>query len=164
MDKKHRRPVPRRRVATRTLVATGCMVYAKSTKRYLFLLREDSGNFGNTWGLAGGKVESNETPIQGLIREMQEEIGDVSIPKISPLETFTSNNEKFVFHTYLGIVEEEFLPTLNAEHQGYCWVPIKKYPRPLHPGVWRSFKFDNIIKKLETIQELTDVSFLDKGV
>lgn len=32
------------------------------------------------WGLPGGKVETNETPKEALIREMQEEIGSVALP------------------------------------------------------------------------------------
>lgn len=162
MDKERRRPVSRRRVENRNLVATGCLIYAKSTQRYLFLLRSTTGKYKSTWGITGGKVEKDETPIQTLRREINEEIGELKEVKLSPLETFTSDNKKFTFHTYVSIVEEEFIPNLNDEHEGYCWVPIKKYPRPLHPGVWRSFKFDKIIEKLETVQELSNISFENK--
>jgi hypothetical protein len=60
-------------------------------------------------------------------------------------------------------VDEEFVPRLNDEHRGYCWVGIKDHPRPLHPGVWRSFKFDSVIEKLETLESvLADVGFQDE--
>jgi len=162
MDKKRRRSVSRRRVANSNLVATGCVIYAIDTKRYLFLLRSDVGKYGNTWGIAGGKVENQESTVTGLQREIVEEIGNIDIKKIVPLETFISDNKKFTFYTYLVTVEQEFLPTLNEEHDGYCWVYLHKYPRPLHPGVSRSFKFDRIVEKLETVQKLSDVSFLNE--
>jgi hypothetical protein len=52
------------------------------------------------------------------------------------------------------VVDEEFIPQLNNEHDGYCWVPLEKYPKPLHPGVWRTFKFDVIINKIKTIEKI----------
>jgi len=52
----------------------GALVYAKSTNRYLFLLRNKTKHSGS-WGIVGGKIEIGETVIQGLVREIREEIG-----------------------------------------------------------------------------------------
>jgi len=79
---------------------------------------------------------------------------DLSEQKAIPIETFTSNNLNFVYHTFLIPVEEEFVPELNNEHRGYCWVFLEDYPRPLHPGVWQSFKFKSIIDKLNTLENV----------
>jgi hypothetical protein len=35
------------------------------------------------------------------------------IKKVIPLETFISNDEHFKFHTYLCVIDKEFIPTLN---------------------------------------------------
>jgi 8-oxo-dGTP pyrophosphatase MutT (NUDIX family) len=105
--------------------------------------------------LVGGKVEAGETVIEGLHREITEEVGNnFSYSKIIPIEQFTSDNGKFVFHTFLIPIKEEFVPKLNHEHRGYCWVPLKDHPRPLHPGVWRSFKFAAIVDKLTTMESV----------
>jgi 8-oxo-dGTP pyrophosphatase MutT (NUDIX family) len=114
----------------------------------------------------GGKVEPGETIIQGLHREIREELGgEIKGAKIIPIEQYTSDNDKFVFHTYLISVDEEFVPILNHEHRGYCWVPLNDHPKPLHPGVWRSFKFTAIVDKLRTMETvLSQVSFDDKIV
>ena len=145
------------------LSSTGALIYCAKTKRYLFLLRNGARHSGH-WGIVGGKIEANETVIQGLHREMQEELGgDIKDAKIIPIEQYTSDDGKFVFHTFLISVDEEFVPELNPEHRGFCWVPLDDHPKPLHPGVWRSFKFTEITNKLKTMEAvLSDVSLNDK--
>lgn len=132
----------------------GALVYSRATNRYLFLLRNKHRQAGY-WGIVGGKIDTGETVIQALVREIQEEIGqDYTNKKFIPLETFTSDNEKFVYYTFLATVDEEFVPTLNDEHRGYCWVEMKDHPKPLHPGLWRSFNFDIIKKKIKTLESI----------
>ena len=154
MGQKHRRDLPRRRVGASPLIGAGALIYCTTTKRYLFLLRNDKKHTG-TWGIVGGKVEDGETVITGLYREISEEIqADLTHNKIIPVEKFTSDGEYFVYHTFLITVSHEFMPVLNDEHRGYCWVPLSDYPKPLHPGVWRTFNFDIVINKLETVQSV----------
>ena len=134
----------------------GALIYSKSTNRYLFLLRNKSKHSGS-WGIVGGKMKIKETVIQGLVREIQEEIGiDYTNFKFIPLETFTADNRKFVYYTFLLGIESEFVPTLNDEHRGYCWVELNDHPKPLHPGLWRSFNFDIIKKKIKTLESILD--------
>lgn len=133
----------------------GALIYCTSTHRYLFLLRND-GKFPNTWGIVGGKIEQNETILQGLEREIEEELGgQIEGAKIIPIEKYTSNNNRFIYHTFLIKVEEEFVPVLNHEHIGYCWVPMDLHPTPLHPGVYRTFKFKNIKEKIKVLEKIT---------
>lgn len=136
------------------LEGCGALVYARTTNRYLFLLRNKSRHSGS-WGIVGGKVEADETVIQGLVREIREEIGvDYTKKKFIPLETFTADNRKFVYYTFLVDCGEEFVPVLNDEHRGYCWVELTDHPKPLHPGLWRSFNFDIVKKKIKTLESI----------
>ena len=133
----------------------GAIIYSLSTKRFLFLLRDSLKKHRGTWGLVGGKLEENERPVQALLRESKEELAaDFSNNKILPIETFTSENNGFIYYTFLIIVNQEFLPTLNAEHRGYAWVNIEDYPTPLHPGVWKTFNFDSVLTKLRIVKDL----------
>lgn len=134
----------------------GALIYATSTKRYLFLNR-NTGKFPNTWGLVGGKVEHNETIENGLVREISEELGGiVQDAKIIPIEQYTSESGIFVYHTFLIKVEDEFIPVLNSEHKGYCWVSLDGLPRPLHPGVEKTLSSNTIRTKLNTIERIKD--------
>lgn len=135
-------------------IGCGALIYSKKTKRYLFLLRNQKRHAGS-WGLVGGGLNPAETPIEALNREIIEEIGVIKISKIIPLEKFTAETKNFEYHTYVAIVENEFVPQLNEEHRGYAWTSINDHPKPLHPGVWRTFSFVSIIDKLRTLEILT---------
>jgi 8-oxo-dGTP pyrophosphatase MutT (NUDIX family) len=138
------------------VICSGGLFLARDTKRFMLLLRTQ-GKTAGTWGLVGGKKEPNDvTPYDILNREIEEEVGTTpKIKKVIPLELFTSNDNNFQYNTYVLMVDREFIPTLNHEHSGYCWVPLENYPKPLHPGVWRTFKFDAVIDKIKTIEKLS---------
>ena len=152
MGEKLGRRIQKRRVESSPLEGVGAFIYCTSTKRYLFLLRNES-RYSGTWGVVGGKIESGELILESLLREMTEEIGG-TIPdaKLIPLEKFTSDNDKFIYHTFIVPVEEEFVPVLNNEHRGYCWVSLEDHPKPLHPGVWRTINFEAVVAKIRTLE------------
>jgi 8-oxo-dGTP pyrophosphatase MutT (NUDIX family) len=130
----------------------GTFIYATSTGRYLFLLR-DSSKYSGTWGLAGGKIDTDEQLLTSLHRELNEELGyDFVDVKVIPIEKFTSDNGHFSYNTFLIPVEEEFTPVLNYEHRGYCWVRLEDHPKPLHPGVWRTINFSAVADKIKTLE------------
>ena len=145
------------RTVTDKIVCSGALIYAKSTRRFL-LLQKAHGKHAGTWGLVGGTNLQNENPWQGLQREMSEEIGQTpKIIKTLPIETFVSNDTVFNFHTYLCVVEEEFIPTLSEEHIAYAWSTIDWAPKPLHQGLRNSFSSKIIRTKLQTVFDIVDL-------
>jgi ADP-ribose pyrophosphatase len=138
------------------IVCSGALFYTLDTNRFLLLHRTQSKQH-NVWGLVGGTNEDTETPFEGLQREIEEEIGLLPlIKKTIPLETFVSNDENFNFHTYLCVVEKEFLPILNNEHDGYAWVSFGKWPKPLHQGLSNTLRNKTNQQKLQTIFQVLD--------
>ena len=141
MGKKLRRRIQSGTMDSGHIEGVGTFIYSISTHRYLFLLRNSS-KYAGTWGLAGGKIDSNEQVLDSLTRELREELGyEFSDVKVIPIEKFTSDNGRFTYHTFLIPIDEEFTPILNSEHRGYCWVGLEDHPKPLHPGVWRTINF-----------------------
>jgi 8-oxo-dGTP pyrophosphatase MutT (NUDIX family) len=139
------------------ITCSGALFYAKKTGRFL-LLQKSHGKHAGTWGLVGGTNISGETPWQGLQREIAEEIGAIpAILKTIPLETFVSNDTVFNFHTYLCVIDTEFVPILSDEHDGWAWVTIDRAPKPLHQGLRNSFTNKTIRTKLQTVFDLVDL-------
>ena len=138
------------------IICSGALLYSLDTHRFLFLHRANGKNK-NVWGLVGGTNEDGETPWTALQREIEEEIGHISIKKTIPLETFVSNDTRFLFHTYLCVVENEFLPKLNSEHNGYAWVEFGNWPKPLHYGLRNTLNKKVNLSKLQTVFEVIDL-------
>ena len=145
------------RIVKDQIVCSGALFYAKSTRRFL-LLQKSRGKHEGTWGLVGGTNITGETPWQGLKREIAEEIGtSPKIIKTLPIETFVSNDKVFNFHTYMCVIQDEFVPVLSDEHCGWAWVTIDKTPKPLHQGLRNSFSSKTIRTKLQTIFDLVEL-------
>jgi 8-oxo-dGTP pyrophosphatase MutT (NUDIX family) len=130
-------------------VSAGIFFYASNTERFLYLLRTDAKNPGN-WGIPGGKIEGDETLLEGLSRECEEELGFFPKDgKLVPIQKFVNNN--FTYNTFFCEVQAEFIPTLNDEHCGYAWVGLNQYPKPLHPGLFSTVNFDIVQEKLKAL-------------
>ncbi len=139
------------------IICSGALFYSKSSKRIL-LLQKSNGKHQGTWGLVGGTNIEGETAWQGLLREVEEEIGFVpEIIKTIPLETFVSNDKVFNFHTYLCVIQNEFVPTLSEEHNGWAWSSIECTPKPLHQGLKNSFTNKVIKAKMQTILDMLEL-------
>jgi 8-oxo-dGTP pyrophosphatase MutT (NUDIX family) len=134
------------------LKAVGVWFRSRDTGRYLYLLRNDTKHPG-AWGLPGGKVETGETLLGGMERECVEELG--SMPdylRLIPLEKFTSTDNAFEYHTWVCIVDREFVPVLNHEHLGYAWLDSGHWPKPMHPGLWSTVNLEAVQQKIEAVE------------
>lgn len=136
---------------------SGALIYAKSTNRVL-LLQKRAGKHESTWGLVGGTNLDDENPWEGLLREINEEVGTLlDFIKVLPLERFVSFDKKFTFRTYFCIIEDEFIPIISDEHMAYAWADIWNPPKPLHRGLSLSLRNKIIQSKIQTIIEIVDL-------
>lgn len=125
--------------------SAGVFFYSRNTNRFLYLLRNDSKNI--CWALPGGKLEANETLLEGLKRECIEEINFcIDDLKLIPIQKFVNND--FTYNTFFCEISNEFIPTLNDEHIGYAWVELSHYPKPLHPGLFNLINYDVVQEKI----------------
>jgi 8-oxo-dGTP pyrophosphatase MutT (NUDIX family) len=133
-------------------VGVGAIFVSTSTNRVLFNIRSSYKTHAMTWSLFGGMVESQESPKDALLRELSEEMGFVpDIEKIYPFDVYHSNDNIFKYVTFVCIVSEEFIPILNRENCGYCWIDLGNFPKPLHPGARNSFCSVKAINKIKML-------------
>jgi len=129
--------------------SAGIFFYCTPTQRFLYLMRSDA-NF--AWGVPGGKIEENETLLEGLQRECMEEISYwPSSAKLIPIQMFVNNS--FTYHTFFCAIDEEFVPILNDEHVGYAWIGHNQHPKPMHPGLFSTINIDIVKEKLKSLTE-----------
>jgi 8-oxo-dGTP pyrophosphatase MutT (NUDIX family) len=134
--------------------AAGCIFLCKSTKRILLNFRSENSNKPNCFGFWGGKLDKEENILEGLSREVVEELGFVpNYERIIILDEFTSPDNFFKYYSFVVIVSEEFIPKINEESQGYCWCGFANYPKPLHPGARAILENEMVTKSLTRLLE-----------
>lgn len=128
------RKVQRRKTqAPAPRTGAGCMVMSRRTGRFLFCLRPDDAPSGGTWSVWGGKGEPGERPEETALREVREETGHDHRGDLFHLHHMDARS--FSYHTFLMVVEDEFVPRPSRECAGYAWLPVELVPSPMHWGL-----------------------------
>src|SRR4051794_33437452 len=96
------------------------IIFMNSLKEVLLFLRDDKPDlpFPNRWDLLGGTVEEGETPLQGIVREIEEEIEYALVdPELFRVTEFFDRTE----HTYFQQGEFDIEKTPLNEGQRLNW-------------------------------------------
>ena len=114
--------------------AAGAIIKAKDTGRYLLAYRSADVFEPHTWGIWGGKIDGEESPTEAIIREIEEELGDIKLSN-PPKFLWLYKDGDFKYYNYLVVVDKEFTPNLNWETEKSGWFELDKFPKPLHFGL-----------------------------
>lgn len=132
--------------------AVGALIVSKRTGRAMLQLRSPEETHGLCWGIWGGKLEHTEGDLEGLNRELCEELGSPGVPNtvaMSHVYTFATKDKRFRHVSYLILCEDEFVPALDSESAGHCWVDIGCWPLPLHKNTAKMFSSKGFRQTLE---------------
>ncbi len=77
------------------------------------------------WLLPGGRLEENETWLEGLRREVKEETGIVNFEIKKILDIRTSDDLETYVATFLCNALDDSMVKLSDEHQEFAWIDIK---------------------------------------
>ena len=103
-------------------VAVGVVFKEHNNQRHFFICKRNAQQHqGNKWEFPGGKVDSGESPIQALKRELHEEI-DIQVNNAEPLLEipFEYPDKRVCLHVFL--VSDFLGVAKGAEGQISAWV------------------------------------------
>lgn len=121
------------------MIRAAGILFALPDGRVLLMHRvaqaEQDGDIPGCWAFPGGGIEGEETAEEAARREILEETG---VAYDGPLKLWTRRiRDEVDFTTFLARIDEEFVPTMNAEHDAFQWAnrAFSIGSPQLHPGV-----------------------------
>ena len=132
-----------------TKQGAGCVIINRESEKFLMLMRSEYVSSANQWCWPGGMVDPGETPAEAAIRETWEEAGiDLSDAPIKLILKNETAAPRFVFYTFVAVVDKELEPRLNWETQAHVWCDFDDAPEPRLPGAEMVFSSPVIRKRV----------------
>jgi len=103
-------------------------------------LRSTWSHHGDTWGIPGGALRGYESPVEGAMREANEEAG-VRQENLTVLFTSVFDLEFWRYTTVVAEAADAFVPVISdAESQALAWVDLDDVAGlSLHPAFGASW-------------------------
>lgn len=114
--------------------AVGVLIICRTTGRVLLLQRSSSAGHSHLWSLLSGGLDDGEKPINGIAREIREEIS-VNPNIINFFFINKESTERNDFFYYIGLTNTEFKPILDFENEDWGWFKMETLPKPMFPGL-----------------------------
>ncbi len=120
--------------------------YLQTGNQFLFLQKAEGKLEPGTWGVPAGKIEKNESPKEGAIRELFEETG-ISLKDAASLHYLDclyirKPEVDYVYHLFKVQLTEMPFIQLSNEHQDYRWATADELGMlPLMAGAKEAFQY-----------------------
>lgn len=91
--------------------------------RALLAQRPDGKHLAGWWEFPGGKLDASETPLEGLTRELREELG-IEVRAAEPLLDYRHNYPERIVHLHVWRIREFTGEPAGLEGQVLRWVSV----------------------------------------
>lgn len=128
------------------------LIYNKN-KEILLLKRDGKLSYGNMYSLPGGHLEKSESIVDGMIRELKEEIGVEFKPSELELIKVINRrikNDNYIDFVFIGNLNDRKVSNLEKDRcQKIIYRTIDKLPRNSIPVLKRITKDNNLYITME---------------
>ncbi|MES2355774.1 MAG: Nudix family hydrolase [Pseudomonadota bacterium] len=146
------------------IVDVGAAVIIRPDGSFLLAERPVGKVYAGYWEFPGGKVEAGETPLQGLARELQEEIGieiETAYPWLTQVFTYPHATVRLHFFRVTAWHGEPH----GRENQRIAWQRLDEQPlAPMLPANTPIFRALNLpaVYAITNAQETGEIDFLNR--
>lgn len=126
----------------------GALIYDRRKNMFLLQQRSKTASHPLKWGLWGGKVERGENFPDAFKRELTEELTTPpEIETLIPLDFMISNDNKFLYYSYIVVTSNYDHFSITNESNDYVWLPLDCLDKiDLHHAARKTFnKTKNIL-------------------
>jgi len=114
-------------------IVAGVLIKCIETENVFLLFRNDKVP---VWALVSGGIDKGENVLDGLKREIYEELFiSASVIQFKPVRVEQVPEKNMEFHYYEGFTNSEFKPILDHENLNFGWFHKDKLPSPLFKGL-----------------------------
>ena len=114
-------------MSTKPTIRVAAAIIWNDAQQILLSLRDSEAHQGGKWEFPGGKIESTETPIQALFRELTEELA-IEITQVNEFLQFSYDypelTVEFEIYEVTGFAGEPH----GVEGQSITWYELKDLP------------------------------------
>ena len=105
------------------------LIMVDNNDKYLMMYRSDHPVFGHDPDLPGGTLEIGESPVQTMLREVEEEAGiTLDETLVSQLFSGTDYSEhRTEYILYIAVLDKRPTVTISWEHASYEWVDKERF-------------------------------------
>jgi len=108
-------------------IAVAAGILTDSRGRALIAQRPHGAHQGGWWEFPGGKLDATESPLEGLVRELREEIG-VEVHAAEPLMSYRHEYPERFIHLHVWRVTEFSGEPAGMEGQALRWSAVEDLP------------------------------------
>jgi ADP-ribose pyrophosphatase YjhB (NUDIX family) len=136
-------------------------VIVKCNDKVLLCKRNNDGSLPGEWSIPGGKIEIDETPIDGAVREFYEEtnleiVAPITLCGMLKRYTRDGKNVKGLMYTFLMETDSEMIPDLEkafdgSEHTECGYFTYDELPEPIGEELKKLIK-TILYKKVDNIE------------
>ena len=122
------------------IIFVSACVIIDADDKILISSREHKSDFSEYWEFPGGKIDTNETPEECIIRELKEELNiDASNNCIAPIGFSSFNYEKFHVVLMLFVTRKWSGNPIALEGNKLKWVSYSELRKHKMPDANKSF-------------------------